>query len=241
MFVIIYNTNGKLIMLFVIVMSIFIVLSFINNDMFAKSVSVAIVFVLIFGPTNIYSSTAIKPLYNAKLKVVIGLINIFQKNWLENVPQSSRVRIEEFRNVYIEFMKKPWIIITGKGYLGSIKDYTGYITNLNTYDGLCSEIEWTHKTFFNLHEITSYILTYGALGILFCINFLQTVIIHLVKENNIWILIGAYWFILFYGYSLTISTFSIAALLYGAWQVESINHTCRIYRYFNNLRLTSED
>lgn len=111
---------------------------------------------------------------------------------------SVRTRVEEFRDVFIEFARKPVLAITGKGYLGSVLDHTKYISkNILDAEGFVSEAEFSHGIFFSLHEGSGYILMYGMIGIVFMTRFIVDMIRRVRKRVSIPHIIGAYWFVLF--------------------------------------------
>lgn len=216
-----YNANGKLIIMFFVCVIIFTIKSLKDGSVILKAfVTFAILgSIVCFGTFINYLIQ--NPLFNAKLGDVKTLLNIFSGNWIENLSQSPRVRVEEFRDIIIEYGNKPWLFLTGKGYLGSIVDHTGYFRlHLAGFDGFVSEAEWINGIYYNLHEIASYILLYGFIGLVFLIRTINRCVGIFRKSFNIWLLIGMYWFVLFYGYSFTISTFGCVSLLYGLFSNE---------------------
>lgn len=215
-----YNANGKLIMLFFICVMIYWWFSFRYGSAFLRIIAFIEIFVAIGALPFIIIFLRENALFNAKFGEVEKLINIFSSDWLNNLNMSVRIRVEEFRDVMIEYSKKPWLAITGKGYLGSILDHTGYFTShIFKPDGFVSEDEFVHHIYYALHEGTSYIIVYGSVGLVFMIRFITDAIRRLARYANIPLIIGVYWFVLFYGYSFTLSTFGIIALLY-AYQID---------------------
>lgn len=212
----IYNASGKLIILTILVPIILIFISI------SQKKPTSIFFILLLLPLIIclfvyfvlinYNDNI---LLSVKINQVNSLFNIFDDYWLINLPQSPKFRIAELYNIILEYIKKPWFIIFGKGYLGSIKDYI----NMFEYStGAFSELQWEHGVFYILHtSLNSILITHGAMGIGFIIYILRLTYKKLYKSK--WGIVGVYWFIIYYGYSITISAFGLVSLLYGLYEI----------------------
>lgn len=215
----IYNASGKLIILIVItpLLLLFSVLK--------KRKPIKIFITLIIIPIIIYIFTILfinnysdNILLRIKIGQVTSLFNIFDENWLVNLPESPKFRVVELYNILLEYKEKPWFILFGKGYLGSIKDYVGMF---NYSIGAFSNIQWIHGTFYVLHtSFNTLFLTHGFLGIVFLIYIIRISCNKLYKSN--WGIIGVYWFLLYYGYSITISAFGLVSLLYALYETNTI-------------------
>lgn len=211
-----FNANGKVILLFFICLAIYWWFSFTRGSAIVRMIMFIAMFAVIISLPVVIISLRSNPLFNAKFEEVERLIDIFNPNWLNNLNMSARVRVEEFRDIFIEYGKKPLLAIIGKGYLGSTLDHTGYFAaHIFTADGFVSEAEFIHGIYYHLHEGTTYLLMYGGIGLVFMIRFIVDAAKRILRNANAPLIIGAYWFILFYGYSFTLSTFGIIALLYG--------------------------
>ncbi|MBQ7863266.1 MAG: hypothetical protein IJ353_02240 [Lachnospiraceae bacterium] len=142
----------------------------------------------------------------------------FGPDWISNMAHSPRIRIGEFLNVFMEYCQKPWLIITGKGFLGTVKDYSGIWDNpIVSYDAF-SDNEWNAGIFYNMHEITSYILVFGIMGIRYAWKY-----VYYVYKNfkySIWLIFGAYWFLVYYGFSFTIAAFGCLVFFYSIYEAE---------------------
>lgn len=137
----------------------------------------------------------------------------FGPNWISNMAHSPRIRIGEVINVLLEYAHKPWLIITGKGFLGTVKDYSGiWVNETISYSAFTSE-EWYVGAFYSMHEITSYFLVFGGLGVRYLLRYLKYVKRNYV--NNSWLLFGAYWFLVYYGFSFTIASFGCLVFFYS--------------------------
>ena len=171
----------------------------------------AIVFIL---PVLIQKMIVENRLFAAKLGQVMGFVKFWETGWLDKMPKSPKIRIAEILNICIEYLNKPWLFLTGKGYVGSIRDYLHMFGTQSTTLGAFSRLEWENGLFFNMHEIASNFLMFGFMGIVYTGN----IIVATIKryKSNIWIVVGGFWFLVFYGYSFTIGVFGIMALFYGA-------------------------
>ncbi len=131
---------------------------------------------------------------------------------MENSP---RVRFGELIDVFTELIIKPWFIFFGKGYGGSIQDHSGFLYMIpsSQQDSAYSVAEFSNNSFYNLHEIAQIFLAFGLYGVAFGGRIIKDSIKSL--RVNPWMMIGAYWFWMFYGFSFTISTYGIFALCYG--------------------------
>lgn len=206
-----YNAGGKTIILLGISICIFYTFLVEKVSLFFKYCTVFFLLCLFFIVPLINAVFIdINPLYLIKFNQVSSLFNVWDSNWYLNMAGSPRVRITEMINVGIEYWNKPWLIITGKGYLGSIKDY---VNMFSSYQGSFSYAEWNAGVFYNLHEFSTQLLMFGLLGVCYSIRlFKETIKLY---KSNIWIIFGCCWFLIMYGYSFTISTFGIVALFYG--------------------------
>lgn len=211
-----YNANGKIILLFGICLVIYWWYAFKRGSIFIRAFSLVAIVALVCSIPFVIPRLRQNALFNAKFGEVERLVNIFSSNWLDELNMSARVRVEEIRDVFIEYSKKPLLAITGKGYLGSILDHTGFFaTNITSSDGFVSDTEFVHRIYYALHEGARYLIMYGGIGVVFMIRFIADAVKRLKRKANVPLFIGAYWFVLFYGYSFTLSTFGIICLLYA--------------------------
>lgn len=216
---IIYNASGKLIILVTVIPLILL------YSVLKKKKPIKIIITLLIFPIVIYLFTMLflnnysdNILLRIKLDQVTSLFNVFDENWLINLPESPKFRVTELYNIVLEYKKKPWLIIFGKGYLGSIKDH---VDMFNYSIGAFSDIQWIHETFYVLHtSFNTLFLTHGFIGIAFLIYIIRISYKKLYKSN--WGIIGVYWFILYYGYSITISAFGLVSLLYALYEINSV-------------------
>ena len=82
-----------------------------------------------------------------------------------------------------------------------------------------AEVQWNHGTFYRPHETLNVIFLYhGLIGLCFYIYSLFFVFKN--SKKSPWLLIGGIWFLLFYGYSITLSAFGMTALLLGLYEVD---------------------
>lgn len=208
-----YNSSGKLILVSAIVVVAWIIHLFKRKNPLAICIVIVLCLTI---PGMVQRLILNNELFAAKIMQVIRLVRFWRSDWLANMPPSPRMRISEMLNVFVEFYQKPWLIFTGKGYCGSILDHIKMFGSWTPGQNAFSDIEWKYNIFYRMHEIASNLLMFGLMGIFYSVGLIKAVIKQYKK--NIWIAVGTFWFIIFYGYSFTISVFGIVALFYGLIQ-----------------------
>lgn len=206
------NANGKHIILLLIVGFVFL-LSMIRDKTINKKLYIFVLFAMF-----VVSSLLIFPelkknsiIFSSKFNQAFSLLKFGQDEWIKILANSPKMRVSQFINVIIEYEKKPWLFLFGKGYLGSVKDYVNMFGRQTT--GAYTFDEWEIGTFYNLHELSSQLLMFGLAGVVCSVYLI--ILVFKKYTQNIWILIGTYWFIILYGYSFTLSVFCLVALLFG--------------------------
>ena len=89
-----------------------------SRNLFAKLVGIMMIVMVL---TTLFWGNKINNFYGHsgyKLEQVYSLLN-FKENWYHLLPDSPKYRIEEFINILIEYYKKPYLSIFGKGIAGS--------------------------------------------------------------------------------------------------------------------------
>ena len=127
------------------------------------------------------------------------LISVFSDNWYENVPASPKMRIDEFINIWIEFVEKPHYLLLGKGLSGTIIQHTN-VLNWDLIGSTFSGKEIEYGLFAYVHETINILaLSSGILGLCFVISevrfFIKTV------EKSCIEIVGFIWFAFFFGSS----------------------------------------
>jgi hypothetical protein len=126
------------------------------------------------------------------------------------MPLSPKIRVIEIINITTEFLTKPIMLIFGKGIMGTITDYSGLL-GTNFIDGSYSLHEWELGAYYNVHGTYSLLFLYnGVVGLGLYIFLVLKIFKRLLISP--WFLIGGYWFIFSYGFSMTISSIGIVAL-----------------------------
>ena len=208
-----FNANGKMIIVTGIVAIVIVWKLLANRNALIKMLSVLLFIVMLFtlpAVINIFTSESI--IFRSKFEDVLQLFELGE-GWLNKLPESPRIRVEEYIDIAIEYLKKPWFLLTGKGYLGSIVDHTGYFSQITIKEGAFQNSEWVNGTFFKLHEMAQPLIMYGVMGIIYYFGLGKTAL----KRQRVsgWILVGVIWFFLLYGYSFTMSVFGLVMLYYG--------------------------
>jgi hypothetical protein len=154
-----------------------------------------------------------------KYRQAISVINIFNENWYQNMSDSPKFRLEEFINILIEYTKKPWFVIFGKGHAGTLTRHFG---NLNwSLPGAFSYEESSVGVYVRVHSSINLIfLKYGLFGM----AFLFDVGIRLSSKimKNPWALLGLIWLILFYTVYSTLLIGAVSIVL-GLFKLDSLN------------------
>lgn len=171
-------------------------------------------------------------LFESKFNEVVSLVEVWRPDYANSLEPSSGFRIFEAINLFIEYQNKPGQVVLGKGYMGSVHDY---ISSFGWDPSGAFPIEqFDNQTFYQLHEITGYLLRYGILGIVVWFFILKLTLANIA--NNPWVVIGCYWFLLFFGFSQTISVFGVISLAYGLFLVD---HGGAASAAWNGVELTS--
>ena len=154
----------------------------------------------------------------SKLDQVISLFRLGSGDWFETMESSPKFRVAEFTNVVIEYIKKPWFSIFGKGVLGTILDYTNSFGE-SYKAGTFSKGEWSIGAFYSMHLVpASFMLWNGIVGLYF---YISTIVKNLRMSNkNCLLLVGTVWFAVFYGYSSTLTVYGIIILIIGYFEIE---------------------
>jgi hypothetical protein len=225
-----YNATGKLIIMYMLVP--FAVCMIVWQK---KKFSVILLVVLMILPIVVFIGirgaeilSVNSVLFKVKLNQALSILNIGDSNWLRNMPFSPQVRIIEFIDIVHEYIEKPWMILFGKGYMGTIKDHIKMLGTSMTLSGGYSDVEWSHGTFYGVHETLNGLFLYnGLFGLGFYLYMLRNVFTNFTKSP--WILIGGFWFLMVYGYSVTMSAYGVTALLLGYIEIDNYKR----YKYID--------
>lgn len=227
--VVLNNANGKF-LLFLLMIPL------IACGLFKVRSQIAIPIILLFGIVGVVivllnSDITNNYLLSKKIDEVKGILNIFSSDWLKKMPASPQFRITEFLNICIEYINKPWYLVTGKGYLGSIKDHIGMF---NRVGGDFSDYQWNNGTFYFLHEsINLLFLNNGLLGLLIWGNILKFTLKN--YQKSFYILLGGIWFCLNYGYSIIITIVGMVSLVIGLLEIKQLESNSNTVRKGNRI------
>ena len=152
----------------------------------------------------------------SKINYAISFVNVFNPNWWNMIPPSPKWRLVELINITREYMDKPYLLFLGKGLLGTTKDYTGYLSNFIGNLASAGSDEWGAGLFYSMHEaINSLYLTSGALGLWSLVWVLKQMIKY--YKVSPFVFVGCFWYLIYYGYSFTITLYGIAAIMLGLY------------------------
>ena len=215
-----FNTSGKTIVFAAVAVLIYIFSKIKRITIKSITIIFFIVTALFIGvPIALKTLLSSSLLFEIKYEQALSLINIFSDTWRINMHVSPRSRLEEIIDILIEFYNKPWLIITGKGYMGSITDLTGFFSGFAENRTFVSADEWRNGTYYHLHEIASNLLRFGAIGVKYSYDLVRSSIKQF--NNNPWIAIGTIWFLLIFGYSFTLSIFGVFSFLVALISIDN--------------------
>ena len=215
-----FNPSGKaLIVVVLLPVLLFLLLLKRKNKRGLLIYCGAVTIFLLIGGVFLFKLMETNSLFSYKLYQVESMVSFWKKGWWENMASSPKWRIVEFIDILIEYAKKPWMFIFGKGFMGSILDHTGYFMQRGASRSAFSLIQWENGTFFSVHEtLNVFFLINGLTGLAMIFYIIKTNLKHM--EKTPYIIIGSVWFLLFVGYSLTLAYFGIACLLVGFYDID---------------------
>lgn len=218
-----YNASGKLIILSIIGFLYFYKELLRTGKLEKKLIAtIAIPFLVSLAIYTIDLMKRTSIIFSSKINQAVKLLLFWKPEWFLDLPTSPRVRVVQFINISIEYLKKPWFALMGKGYMGTFRDHINGFNGIQNNLGAFSIDQWNNGTFYRPHETLNVIFLYhGLLGLSIYIFFLFFVIKN--SKKSPWLLIGGIWFLLFYGYSITLSAFGMAALLFGLYELDMNN------------------
>lgn len=151
-------------------------------------------------------------LSSSKLSQALLLVSIIDVDWYDNLPLSPKIRVEEFINTFLEYEVKPYYFLVGKGFGGGHQDHRGIYGDYNS--SAFSLEEYNNEYFISMHESLNVVfLKFGIVGLLslLCIVYQAW---HRFSVSP-WIVIGALWLLLFWGYSFSLMFIGLPSLIVG--------------------------
>lgn len=209
-----YNASGKIVIIAILTPIIMILLMRRNGS------PIKTVLVLVLGVvTLMLLLNYLLPLLmqqslllTTKFDQAKQLFSFTSDDWFANIPSSPKMRITEFMNVAEEFMQKPWFLIFGKGFGGTIKDNLGLFNDLSEF--AFSQWELELGAYGSLHEsINCFFLVGGIFGLYVILA--NAIRIYKNMDLSPWLLFGFMWLLLFYNYHMSIGIYGIVALVVG--------------------------
>lgn len=213
-----FNSNGKILLLMMLVPIIVIFLIFYKGKKLSVSALMITLPIFITGILFLVNNfTETSRLLTLKIEQTLSLISIWNNDWFETMNASPRARIAEFLNIGIEYYEKPYFFLTGKGYLGTIPDHLNMFISWSLTG--FSSLEWSMGVFYQMHEtLNTIFLTNGLIGLLI-FGYIAKLLIFKF-QTSVFLLIGSIWFLLFYGYSITLAVFGIVSLIVGLYDLD---------------------
>lgn len=209
-----YNTSGKIVIITVLIPIAMVVLMIRKRSGVKTILMVIVAVVLLILLSNFIFPLLMKnsQLLTVKYQQARRMFSFGGGNWLENMPESPKMRITEFLNIFAEYVRKPWFSILGKGFCGTIRDNLNLFSNLSSF--AFSNWELQLGAYYTVHEsINCFFLVGGIYGIYVIIS----VIIQLFRNvhKSPWLLFGFMWVLLFYNYHFSIAIYGVVALIVG--------------------------
>lgn len=210
------NASGKMIIITFLAICYFFFFFIANYKKYLMPLFISI---LLLFPIKIWVYNQNSNLFQYKFGQVISLFNYFSEHGFEEMSSSPKFRVAEWKSVVYELIEKPQFLVFGKGILGTIKDHTNSFGD-SFVEGTFSEGEWSIGSFYNLHFIpANFLLCNGIIGLLFYFLTIVKCIFFLKRNTNV--LVGTVWFALFFGYSVTLTTFGIIILMSGYYEIDT--------------------
>lgn len=221
-FLAMFNANGKIVLLTGICAIVALYLFLKKNFLLKIQPLVLLVLLLTLLLGTILDSFILNaPLLKYKFESALALIQFWKEDWFQSMPNSPRIRIAEFVNVFYEYLRNPLQMFLGKGYLGSTRDHIDQFGW--EIAGAFTKEQYSNDTFYRLHETVNFVFLWnGISGLIVLFLILKRVITNF--NNNVWLLIGGIWMFLFYGYSLTIGIFGVLSLILGFVKLDIEKH-----------------
>lgn len=215
--VLMYNATGKMVILYAVIPGVFLYLNLrrrqYRSALFVILLIPAFIILVCIGASYISERSV---LFRNKLNQALSLIAYFLgRIGSSSVLDSPQVRIYELINILKEYAEKPWLMIWGKGFMGTVKNYAGISYAAGTY----TQEEWSLGLFYRLHEsINKLFLANGLVGLGFLFVQIKNGIKSIAKTP--WASIGLYWLLISYGHSITMTAFGFSCLVYSIIQAD---------------------
>lgn len=209
--------NGKSWLLVIYILLFFLIVGFKIN----KKIAILFCFFIcgVFPLLLSYSQQNKDSLSLSKLSQALSLLSVVEVDWYDTLPLSPKIRIEEFFNTSLEYVNFPCFAICGKGYGGGHRD-NRYIYGY--YNSAAFSLdEYNNEYFVSMHESLNMVfLKNGILGLLFVFFLL----IYIGKNIlcSPWLSIGGIWFLFFWGYSYSLMSVGLPALIIGLYYIKPI-------------------
>jgi hypothetical protein len=216
----VYNASGKLIILYMMVPIAIVAILWKRKKYVIAQLFIFLIPVLVIIALYLIGNLREESmLFNSKYNQALSMLTFWEPNWFENMADSPKFRISEVLNIAVEYAEKPWYLLFGKGYMGSIKDHLQLFFYSDNGGGF-SLPQWANDTFYSVHETFNILFLYhGLFGIGVYIYMLKQVLKYFTTSP--WLLMGSFWFLMVYGFSVTMSAFGMVCLLIGLTELDT--------------------
>lgn len=133
-----------------------------------------------------------------KFKTFISLFNLKGGvgEWMKLIGSSIGVRVESFVNIVLELLKKPFYLIFGKGFGGSVNRYWGSY-NWNIYGATFPDVQINYGIYSSFHVgLFEILINMGMIGATIGYIFVRDCIRSIFRCDR-WLLFGTVWTLIF--------------------------------------------
>ena len=167
-----------------------------------------------------------------KLRTVINLFDITKGKdaWLSLIGHSIGVRVESLVNIVIELFKKPYYLLFGKGFGGSVNRYWG-IYDWNISGATFPDVQIKYGVYSSFHVgLFEILINMGLLGLLIGFILIRDCIKSIFKCNK-WLLFGTVWILIFlyFYHSMFICMIALCVGYYEELNKYSVFEEAKVY------------
>ena len=151
-----------------------------------------------------------------KFYQAMGVFDIFGYDsliaWFYSLDDSAQFRIDEIINITMEYIKKPYYALFGKGLAGTTQHYTNFINLDWNADASFSGLQSRFGFFYQMHETSGIIyLRHGVLGLGFIWFILKELFTKM--RSNPCAMFGFMWFLFYWGWAMSFRLGAVALIL----------------------------
>lgn len=167
-----------------------------------------------------------------KLTTFINLFDITKgkDEWLNLIGPSIGIRVESLVNIVLELLKKPYYLLFGKGFGGSVNRYWG-IYNWNISGATFPDVQIKYGVYSSFHVgLFEILINMGLLGLMIGFILIRDCIKSIFKCNK-WLLFGTVWILIFlyFYHSMFICMIALCVGYYEELNKHSVFEEAKVY------------